>query len=64
MVSIAWKLSTIEEWTKERSCLFWRVDYINLGHKPKSAVGSSLDEVIGCRDLFLVFNYTCQMIRH
>jgi hypothetical protein len=44
MVSIARKLSTIEERRQEPNCLFRRGDYRNKGHKPEKLLGSSLGE--------------------
>jgi hypothetical protein len=35
MVSVAWKLSTIEKWCQDQSCLFQQGDYRNKGHSPK-----------------------------
>jgi hypothetical protein len=34
MVYVAWKLSTMEEWSQDQSCLFQR-DYRNIGHNPE-----------------------------
>jgi hypothetical protein len=59
-VPVSWKLSTIEERRKEQICLFWREDYKNEGHKPKTVLGSSLGEDVGFRDnsvQFLILTY-------
>jgi hypothetical protein len=35
LVSVSWKLCTIEEHRQEQSCLFRRVDYRNNGYNPE-----------------------------
>jgi hypothetical protein len=35
MVSVAQKLSTIEEWCQDQRCLFRREDYTNEGQNPE-----------------------------
>jgi hypothetical protein len=50
VVSIAWKLSTIEEQRKEHNCLCRRADYKDWGQNPKTVLGSSLGKDVGFTD--------------
>jgi hypothetical protein len=50
VVSVAWKLSTIEEQRKKQNCLFRRGDYKNKVINPKTFLGSSLGKDVGFSD--------------
>jgi hypothetical protein len=50
MVSVARKLSTIEERAKNNIVSFGEEITITKATNPKSALGSSLSEYVGCRD--------------
>jgi hypothetical protein len=55
MVSVAWKLSMIEEWHQDQNCLFQQGHYRIKGHKPeKCSVFKVLVKMMG---LGIIFSY-------
>jgi ribosomal protein L30/L7E len=60
VVSVFWKLSTIEEHRQDRSCLFRRGDYRNNGPNPEKLPGSSPGEDGFCSSETKYYRKTAQ----
>jgi hypothetical protein len=60
ILPVAWKLSKIEEWRQDRSCLFWRGECKNKAHNSRNFLGSILGKDVFVAQKLSTIEKWCQ----